>query len=72
MKLTNRFRVKPDAVAMLIPLPAIALSTGTVAAERMTTPEVIEEQIDGVADGIAEDVEKHHASEEEQSQQSYP
>ena len=62
-RLTDVSGVISKAVAMFIPLPAIAFATGTMAAEGRLAPEVIKEKINRVKDGIADKVKKENATE---------
>ena len=61
--LTNVSGVISKAVAMFIPLPTVAFSTGAMRAEGRLAPEVIKKKINRVKDGIAEKMKKENATE---------
>ena len=61
--LTDVFWVIAKAVAVFIPLPAVAFTPGTMTAEGRLTPEVIKEKINRVKNGIADKVKKENATE---------
>ena len=61
--LTDVFWIISKAVAMFIPLPAVAFTTGAMRTEGRLTPEVIKEKINRVKDGIADKVKKENATE---------
>ena len=69
--LTNVSGVISKAVAMFIPLPAVAFTTGTMTAEGRLAPEVIKEKINRVKNGIADKVKKENATETYDCQQGY-
>ena len=61
--LADVFWIITKAVAMFIPLPTVAFSTGAMRAEGRLAPEVIKEKINRVKDGIAEKMKKENATE---------
>lgn len=61
--LADVFWIITKAVAMFIPLPAVAFSTGAMRAEGRLAPEVIKKKINRVKDGIAEKMKKENATE---------
>ena len=61
--LADVFWIITKAVAMFIPLPTVAFTTGTMTAEGRLAPEVIKEKINRVKDGIADKVKKENATE---------
>ena len=69
--LTNVSGVISKAVAMFIPLPAVAFTPRTMTAEGRLTPEVIKEKINRVKNGIADKVKKENTTEKYECQQGY-
>ena len=69
--LADVFWIITKAVAMFIPLPTVAFSTGTMRAEGGLAPEVIKEKINRVKNGIADKVKKENATEKYECQQGY-
>jgi hypothetical protein len=67
--LADIFGIVAKAFAVFIPLPAVAFATGAILAEGGTSPEIIEEKIDGIKNSVTDKVKKENATEKQQRQQ---
>ena len=67
--LADIFGIVAKAFAVFIPLPAVAFATGAILAEGGTSPEIIEEKIDGIKNGVTDKMKKENTTEKKQRQQ---